>query len=126
MLDFELIVQAVGFGAFLWLAFFIISRADRQRPQTIITFCGLFTMAMLFFSFGYNSNTHGPGYPTLVRVFWWSNVFPMAFWFHICSQIARQEAKPVFTWPVIVSYAVAAFITLAGMFTDLYLDYPHA
>lgn len=126
MLDFELVVQAIGFGAFLWLAFFIISRADRQRPQTIITFCGLFTMAALFFSFGYINNTHGTAYPTLVRAFWWCNVFPMAFWFHICSQIARQEAKPIFTRPVIICYGVAAFITLAGMFTDLYLDYSGA
>jgi hypothetical protein len=126
MLDFTLIVQATGFGAFLWLAFFIISRADRQRPQTLITFCGLFSTALLFFSFGYITITHGPANPILVRAFWWSNVFPMAFWFHICSQIARREARPIFTWPVWVCYSAATLITLTGMFTDLYLDYSHA
>ncbi len=126
MVDLELIVQAIGFGAFLWLAFFIISRADRQRPQTIITFLGLFSMATLFFSFGYISATHGPANPILVRAFWWSLVFPMALWFHICSQIARREALPIFTMPTILVYAMAVFITLVGMSTDLYLDFSHA
>ncbi len=126
MFDLELIVQATGFGAFLWLAFFILSRADRQRPQTIITFFALFSMAGLFFSFGYISQTYGSASPVIVRAFWWTDVFPMACWFHICSQIARREARPVFTGPVLVCYGAAGFITLAGMFTDFYLDYAKA
>lgn len=122
----DLIVQTAGFGAFLWLAFFILSRADRQRAQTILTFAGLFSVAVLLFSLGLINNTDGPAYEWLVRVFWWSDVLPVAFWFHITSQILRREAKPLFTVPVLLVYGLAAVISLLGMATDLFINYSGA
>ncbi len=120
----DTIVQATGFGAFLWMALYILTRADRQRPQTLLTFAALFSMALFFFSSGFISNTHGTALPWLVRGFWWSNVFPVAFWFHISQQIIRREEPPLFTPAVWVSYGVAVLITLLGCFTSLILVYP--
>lgn len=126
MFSVDLIVQAIAFSAFLWLAFFIISRADRQRPQTVITFLALFSMACLFFSLGLVNHTHGPINPILTRLFWWSDVLPMAFWLHITSQIVRHEVHPLLTWQMWLNYVAALIISILGSTTDLYLDYSNA
>ena len=125
-MDLALYSQVIGFGAFLWLAFFILSRADRQRPQTIFSFLALFTTALLFFSIGLINHVHGGLNPTLVRAFWWTDAFPMALWLHMSSLIVRPMARPLFSRPVIVSYGVALFVSLSGIFSDFYIDYSHA
>lgn len=126
MFSFDLTVQAIAFGAFLWLAFFIISRADRQRPQTVITFLALFSMACLFFSLGLINHTHGPLNPILTRLFWWSDVLPMAFWLHVTSQIVRHEVRPLLTWQMWLNYLAAIIISILGSTTDLYLNFSSA
>jgi hypothetical protein len=126
MFNLDLAVQAISFGAFLWLAFFIVSRADRQRPQTILTFLALFSMACLFFSLGMINHTRGPLNPLIARLFWWSDVVPVAFWLHIAHQIVRQEANPVFTPAMYINYIIAVTISVLGSITDLFLVYSTA
>lgn len=124
-MSLDLLIQATGFGAFLWLALFLLSRADRQRPQTIISFAALFSAACLFLSLGLVSNTAGGINTILVRGFWWTDVFPMTLWLHVSTQIARREALPLFNVPMIINYTIAEALIVAGTFTDLLLDYSH-
>ena len=123
--DLTLSVQVIGFGAFLWLAFFILSRADRQRPQTLVGFAALFSTALLFLSLGLINHVRGPAEFWLTRGFWCTDVLPMAFWLHLTSLIVHPNARPLVSKPVILSYAAAIFISVAGSFTSLYTDFDH-
>jgi hypothetical protein len=127
-LDPVLIVKIISFGCFLWLGIYIVSRAAVQTPLTIVSMVGLTSMATFFFSsaiIGNNTTPLGATNGILVtRFFWWSDVLPIAFWYHMTALIAhRERVRPVFTWSVLLVYAAAVFMTLAGSFSDLLLDY---
>lgn len=130
-LDPVLLVKLAGFGGFLWLALFIVSRATRQTYLTIVSLLGLLTMAFFLFSSALiGNNTTGLGVEggtLLARSFWWANLLPTAFWFHMTLLIGRQvEQKPPLNWPAGLVYAVSLVLIGVGTFTDAFLDYTHS
>ncbi len=130
LLDPVLVVKVIGFGGFLWLGIYIVSRAATQTPLTIVSMLGMFSQASFFFSSAIiANNTIGlgtDGGSTVTRGFWWSNVLAMAFWFHMSILIARPpRQRSVFSWPVVVVYLAGIFCSVAGSLTDLFLDYTH-
>lgn len=130
-LDPELLVKLAGFGGFLWLGLFIVSRATTQTYFTIVGMLGMLAMALfLFSSTMIGNNTTGLEVESgilLARAFWWTNLLPTAFWFHMAMLIGRQaENKPPFNWVVGLVYSLAIFLSLVGTFSDAFLDYTHS
>ena len=123
MIGIDTIIQATAFGAFLWLALYILSRGDRREPQTVITFLALGSIAFFFFYTAYISTSLTTINMLIVRGFWWSNIWPVTIWLHISNQMARGLARPIFTPAIWLNYGLATVITLLGTFSDLYLDY---
>ncbi len=134
-LDPVLLVKVTGFGGFLWLGLFIISRAGRQTALSIVSMLGMLAMASYLLSstlIGNNNMVLGfEGSILLARSFWWANLVPGAFWFHLTQLISYQSQgqgpqKRIFTWPVVLVYIGALVICLPGTFSDLFLDYTHS
>ena len=125
MIGIDTLIQVTAFGAFLWLALYILSRANRRDPQTIITFLALCSVAFFFFYTAYISTSYHAINLAIVRGFWWNNVFPVTVWLHISNQMARGLARPLLTPGILLNYSVAGAITLLGTFTDLFIDYSH-
>ena len=123
-----LISQAVGFGIFLWLGLYVLSRASRHTPIVITTLVGLFAQAAFFLSDHLVTITHDQAlHGFLTRISWWDNVVPMAVWFHLSSMICREKfyrrGGTIFTPAIIAAYLAAAVLSLLGMFTNLVLDH---
>src|SRR6478672_6673876 len=130
MLDLDpvLLVKLAGFGGFLWLGLFVVSRASRQTPLTIVSLLGLVAMAFFLFSSAIiGNNTTGlelAGGIWLARAFWWADLLPAAFWFHMTLLISRRvEQKPPLNWLVGLIYSTAVILSLVGTFSDSFLDY---
>lgn len=130
LFDPVVLVKFVAFGCFLWLGIYIVSRAAVQTPLTIVSAIGTIAQAIYFFSSAIiaNNNT-GLGLErgiVISRAFWWSDVLPMAIWFHMSVLIARQgRSRRIFSWPVIIFYLTAFLISGVGTFSDFFLDYTH-
>ncbi len=126
-LDPVLIIKVAGFGGFLWLGLYIISRTTAQTRLSIVSAVAMFVTAAFLFSSAIienNSTGLGTGGPLVSRVFWWSNVLPMALWFHMSSLIARRgKERRNSGWAVLLIYLVAGLIILVGTFSDLFLNY---
>ncbi len=128
-IDLLAIVPIIGFGAFLWVGLYVITRASVQTPLTIVTCLGMVGQAAYFF-FAVLNNEAAEGRDIGViisRSSWWCNCIPVAIWFHISSLVVRR-GKPyrVFTTANIIFYTLALVITVSGTFTDLFLDYAGA
>ncbi|MEI6044004.1 MAG: hypothetical protein WCS37_06400 [Chloroflexota bacterium] len=131
LLDPTLIVKLIGFGGFLWLGIYIVSRAVIQTPLTIVSCVGMIAQSSYFLSSTIITNSIlGLGVERGVfisRLFWWSDVIPMALWFHMSVLIARQgRFRPVFSWPIVLFYLAALLISVVGEITDFFLDYSNA
>ena len=127
--DAVMVAQIVAFGAFLWLGFFILSRALRQTPVTILTFVGLATQASFFMSsviIDHSALPNGTGLDVdlLVRLFWWNNVLPIAIWFHMTTMVTHRNRPVRAVNPVVIAlYTAALLFTVLGMFTDVIINY---
>ncbi len=133
-LDPVMVVKLAGFGGFLWLGLYIVSRAVQQTYLTIVSMLGMLAMAFFLFSSAMiGSNTAGlelEGGVLLAKSFWWANLLPTAFWFHMSYLIRRQvglaRKKTSLYWPVGLVYVSALILSLVGTFSDAFLDYTHS
>ena len=130
MSEYSLLIisQAVGFGIFLWLGLYVLSRANHHTAIVIATLVGLFAQAAFFLSDHLVTITHDRElHGFLTRFSWWDNIVPMAVWFHLSSMICREKfyrrGGTVFTPAVVITYLAAAILSLLGMFTNLVLDH---
>ncbi len=130
MSEYSLLIisQAVGFGIFLWLGLYVLSRANHHTPIVIATLVGLFAQAAFFLSDHLVTITHDKElHGFLTRFSWWDNVVPMAVWFHLSSLICREKfyrrGGAIFTPAVVTAYLAAIVLSLLGMFTSLVLDH---
>jgi hypothetical protein len=125
-----IISQAVGFGIFLWLGLYVLSRATYHTPIVITTLLGLFSQAAFFLSDHLVTITTDLGlHNVITRLSWWDNVLPMAVWFHLSSLISRERfrkrERPIFTPAVLLVYLAAVILSLLGMFTSTVMDNDH-
>ncbi len=128
-----LLVKLAGFGGFLWLGLFILSRTARQTTLSIVATVGMQGMAAYFFAsalIGNNNVGLGmEGSVLLERWCWWTTLLPGAFWFHLALLINRQVYKNTGRWTkwlVGLVYGTAVLIGLIGSVSDLFLDYTHS
>ncbi|NWJ47702.1 MAG: hypothetical protein HXX08_17755 [Chloroflexi bacterium] len=124
-IDLQLIFTLVGFGAFLWMGLYMISRISGHSNLTLTCFFGMLTQAYFFVqTILVNFGSGGRDLGLLVhRTGWWSNVIPLVFWFHISSLVVRRGPKrTLFTPAVIAMYIIGITISLLGSFTDFLLN----
>src|SRR4051794_3287712 len=100
---------------------------------------GMLAMAFFLFSSAIiGNNTTGleiEGAVLLAKTFWWANLLPTAFWFHLTMLISQQvpsqvrvqpRKKPLFNWLSGLVYITAITLSLVGTFSDAFLDYTHS
>ncbi len=125
-IDLLVLVPILGFGAFLWVGLFIITRATVQTPLTIVSFIGMLAQAAYFF-IRVLADTTEEGLQTgilISRFSWWANCIPVAIWFHMSSLVARRgKSKAILTPAVTFFYTAGLFLSFIGTFSDLFLDY---
>lgn len=127
--DVFIVSQAIGFGIFLWLGLYVLSRASHRTPIVVVSLLALFSQATFFLSDHIITiTTNEAMHDWATRLTWWDNVMPMAFWFHLSSLIARgrfyrsRSRSSIFTPLVVLSYVVAIAISLLGAFTSFILN----
>lgn len=126
--DLLVIIPIAGFGAFLWLSLYIVSRASSQTPLTILSFLATLLQAGYFGMYVLVNLADEKGLGIgLSRGSWWANCLPIALWFHIATLVVRRgRSGPQITPYVAIAYGLGLVITLVGTFSDLFLNYSGA
>jgi hypothetical protein len=126
------LAQLIGFGVFLWLGVYLLTRVTVRTPAIVASIVGLFAQAAFFASSALSYNAVDlPQLQFLERVFWWTAVLPAAVWFHFACDAAarvpyaRSRGRPLPAVPpaAIVVYTVAAVVIILGSMTNLFLRY---
>ncbi len=126
-IDSSAVVQVVGWGVFLWLGLYLLTRSTRRSLTIGVILLGLFAQAAFFLS-GALANDQ----PTLVelerleRWFWWSSIVPVAAWFW-ASSLIHQTLVPAARRRSQIERAgiaiVALLLIVVGNTTSLLLDF---
>jgi hypothetical protein len=126
------LTQLIGFGVFLWLGIYLLTRVTVRTPTIVASIVGLFAQAAFFASSALSYNaTDAAQLDFLEHAFWWTSVLPVATWFHFSFDAAsrvpfarRRGQAPTGVPPAaIVVYIVAALVIIFGTATDLFLGY---
>ncbi len=126
-IDSSAVVQVVGWGVFLWLGLYLLTRSTRPSLTIGVILLGLFAQAAFFLS-GALANDR-PSLAQLVRLerwFWWSAIVPVAAWFWASSLIHQTLAHAARRRSQIergVVAAIALILILVGNTTNLLLDF---
>ncbi len=119
------LLHVLGFGGFVWLGLYTLTRGDRG-PVALLTGVTALVTACFFLSGGLLSAPHHTRDTVLWinRVFWGAAVLPVALWLHLSIRLNPHAAAARWRGPVLwVAYGAAALLTLSGMSTDLVNNY---
>jgi hypothetical protein len=126
------LTQLIGFGVFLWLGIYLLTRVTVRTPTIVASIGGLFAQAAFFASSALSYNaTDQAQLEFLKRAFWWTSVLPVATWFHFSFDAAgrvpfarRRGRAPTGVPPAaIIVYVTAALVIIFGTATDLFVGY---
>lgn len=126
------LTQLIGFGVFLWLGIYLLTRVTVYRPTIVVSMIGLFGQAAFFASSALSYNAvELPQLEFLERTFWWTAVLPVAIWFHFTCDVAAQvpfararaQAPQAVPTVAIGVYLCAALLIIFGSATNLFLRY---
>lgn len=126
------LTQVIGFGVFLWLGIYLLTRVTVRTPTIVASIGGLFAQAVFFVSSALSYTAADQAQlQFLERAFWWTAVLPVATWFHFSVDAAarvpfarRRTQMPTGVPPAaIVAYTVAALVIVVGTATDLFVGY---
>lgn len=122
--DVRFVIQLVGFGSFLWLGLYILTRAETQAVSRLAG-ATMVMQGCFFFSSALASIQTDPSMAVLLgRLWWWDSVIPASAWFHMTARLLGvpgwRRRRPL----VGVFYALAVVMVPLGTFTNLIHDYP--
>jgi hypothetical protein len=126
-IDSSAVVQVVGWGVFLWLGLYLLTRSTQRSLTSGVILLGLFAQAAFFLSGALANNR--PTLGQLVRLerwFWWSSVVPVAAWFwarSLIHQTLLREARRRSQIERGVVAVAALILILVGNTTNLLLDF---
>jgi len=124
------LTQLIGFGVFLWLGIYLLTRVTVRTPTIVASIAGLFAQAAFFASSALSYNaTDAAQLDFLEHAFWWTSVLPVATWFHFSFDAAsrvpfarrRGRAPTGVPAAAIAVYIAAALVIVFGTATELFL-----
>ena len=127
-----LFAQLAGFGIFLWLACYLVTRASLRQPLITIVIAALLAQAAFFAGNLLTATLHTAKELLLSeRALWWTVVLPITLWFHASDLIARPSGRISWSQPAgltrpltLLAYAAAVILSLLGGLTSLFISAP--
>ena len=119
------LIDFLGFGGFLWIGLYVVTRGDRGRMAYLTGGTAVATSCFFFFNCWLKS-VHGDAAVSLNRWSWWASILPATLWLQLSLDLGPQVLRV--HWRVLVAranLAAAAVLIALGTFTNMERDYAH-
>ena len=127
MNTFNILVYVVVCGLSLWLGFYVRLRSAKST-LTLLIFCAAIGETIYFFWNGLIIVQPNLVFNRLyLGLFWWSNLLPLALWYHAAYLIWRHVkdigGKVAIRWHILAVYAFALVCSVLRTTTDTILTF---